>query len=153
MSGQIYKVTGISPKVAMEVRDLLETEKLDGRYVAGADIFAAFDSDGALEGVAGSAEFETECLLQFVAVRGASRRRGTGSGLVGHILGYYAGRCRRIWALAPARCAGFFERFGFQPAASDRLPRAVRDSRSLRSVEIARMKVLEMDLPRQWPIL
>jgi N-acetylglutamate synthase-like GNAT family acetyltransferase len=69
------------------------------------------------------------------------------------VLGFYAGRCRRIWTLAPAGAAGFFEQFGFHPAASDRLPAAVRESRSLRSIEIARTTVLEMDLPRQWPIL
>lgn len=153
MSAQIYKVTGISPKVAMEVRDLLEAEGLYGRYVPGADLFAAFGSDGALEGVAGSAALEMESLLQFVAVRAGSRRAGIGSGLVGHALGYYAGRCRRIWALAPAGAAGFFERFGFRAASSDRLPARVRESRGLRSVEIARSTVLEMDLPRQWPIL
>lgn len=153
MSGQIYKVTGISPKVSLEVKDLLEAEGLGGRYIPGADLFAAFDSEGAVEGIAGSKGFETECLLQFVAVRGVSRRHGIGSGLVGHVLGYYAGRCRRIWTLAPAGAAGFFERFGFHASSSDRLPPAVRDSRSLRSVEIARTTVLEMDLPRQWPVL
>jgi N-acetylglutamate synthase-like GNAT family acetyltransferase len=153
MSAQVYKVTGISPAVEMQIRDLLEAEGLSERYVSGADLFAAFGSDGVLDGVAGSAGFETECLLQFVAVRGGARRSGLGSGLVGHVLGYYAGRCRRIWTLAPARAAAFFERFGFRPSATDRIPHAVRESRSLRSVEIARSTVLEMDLPRQWPVL
>jgi N-acetylglutamate synthase-like GNAT family acetyltransferase len=137
----------------MQIRDLLEAERLAARYVPGAELFAAFGSDGLLDGVAGSVGFETECLLQFVAVREGARRRGLGSGLVGHVLGYYAGTCRRIWALAPAAAAPFFERFGFRPSASDRLPRSVRESRSLRSVEIAGATVLEMDLPRQWPIL
>jgi N-acetylglutamate synthase-like GNAT family acetyltransferase len=153
MSAQVYKVTGISPAVEKQIRDLLEAEGLAGRFVREADLFAAFGSDGELDGIAGSAGFETECLLQFVAVRDGARRRGLGSGLVGHVLGYYAGRCRRIWALAPAPAARFFERFGFRASATDRLPPAVRESRSLRAVEIARSAVLEMDLPRQWPIL
>jgi len=153
MSGQIYKITGISPKLSMDVKSLLEDEGLAGRYLPGADLFAAFDSEGGLEGAAGSNRFETECLLRFVAVRAASRRRGIGSGLVGHALGYYAGRCRRMWAVAPLRSAGFFERFGFRAVTTDRLPPAVRNSRDLRDVEIARAKVLLMDLPRKWPLL
>lgn len=153
MSAQVYKVTGISPKVSMEVRDLLSAEGLAGRLVPGTELFAAFASDDTVEGIAGTARFETESLLGFVAVRDGSRGRGIGSGLVGHVLGYHAGTCRRVWTLAPLSAAGFFERFGFKAAPSDRLPTALRESRHLRSVEIARSTVLELDLPRRWPVL
>ena len=150
MSGQVFRITELNPKLEMEMAGLLESTGLRGRYRPGCDLFGIFDSDGSLSGIAGSREFETECLLQFVAVREDERGEGIGTTLVGRILAAASGGCDRVWVFAAPGSEGYFGRFGFEPVASDRLPERVRDSQDISGVEIASTRVMSLELPETW---
>ncbi len=140
----------MNPTLEMEIAGLLESERLENRYAPGCDLFGIFDSDGSLAGITGSREFKTECLLQFVAVNEDERGEGKGTGLVSRVLAYASGRCSRVWLLALPGSEGYFERFGFEPATTDRLPERIRDSKEVAGIEIASTKVMTLRLPDSW---
>jgi N-acetylglutamate synthase-like GNAT family acetyltransferase len=150
MSGQVFRITELNPKLDMEIAKLLESEDLAGRYCLGCDLFGIFDSDGSLAAVAGSREFETHCLLSFVAVREDERGEGFGTALVSRVLIHSSARCSDVWVLAAPGTEAYFERFGFEPAASDRVPGRVRGSRDLTGVKIASTRVMTLRLPDRW---
>ena len=150
MSGQVFRITELNPALEMEIAGLLESEHLKKRYVPGSDLFGIFDSDGSLAGITGSREYKTECLLHFVAVRADERGEGIGTGLVSRVLAYASGRCSRVWVFALPGSEGYFERFGFEPAASDTLPDRIRDSRDIAGFEIASTRVMSLKLPDSW---
>jgi N-acetylglutamate synthase-like GNAT family acetyltransferase len=150
MSGQVFRITELNPSLEMELGALLESQRLDGRFSAGLDLYGIFDSDGSLAGIAGSKEFETECLLHFVAVKEDERGEGVGTALVSRILSNASGRCDRVWLLAPPGSEMYFERFGFEPATSDTIPDRIRESRELSGVEIASTRVMTLRLPETW---
>lgn len=150
MSGQVFRITELNPKLEMEITGLLESEGLGGRYCPGCDLYGIFDSDSSLAGITGSREFKTECLLHFIAVKELERGEGIGTALVSRVLAYASGRCKRVWLLAPPGSAGYFERFGFETAASDRIPERIRGSKDITGIEIAAMKVMKLTLPDSW---
>ncbi len=146
MSGQVFRITELNPKLEMEIAGLLESTGLLERYRAGGNLFGVFDSGGSLSGIAGSKEFETECLLQFVAVREDERGEGIGTTLVGRVLAAsVSGGCERVWVLAVPGCEGYFGRFGFEPVASDRLPETIRNLQDMSGVEIASTRVMSLE--------
>ncbi len=151
MSGQVFRITELNPKLEMEIAGLLESEHLDKRYSPGCDLFGIFDSDSSLAGIAGSREFKTECLLLFVAVREIERGEGIGTALVSKVLAHTSGRCSGVWLLAAPGSEGYFERFGFEYEATDRMPERVRDSQDVSGIEIASTKVMRLTLPESWP--
>ncbi len=134
----------------MEIGELLESERLASRYSLDCDLFGIFDSDGSLAGITGSREFETEYLLHFVAVREDERGEGIGTALVSRVLAYASSRCESVWVLAVPGYEEYFERFGFEPATTDKIPGRVRDSRDLAGIEIASTKVMTLRLPERW---
>ena len=150
MTGQVFRITELNPTLEMEINGLLESESLGGRYCPGCDLFGIFDSDGSLAGITGSREFKTECLLHFVAVREDERGEGKGTGLVSRVLAYASGNCSDVWLLALPGSEGYFERFGFEPATTDRLPERIRNSQDVASIEIASTKVMTLRLPDSW---
>jgi N-acetylglutamate synthase-like GNAT family acetyltransferase len=150
MSGQIFRITELNPSLEMEIGRLLESESLKNRYSADCDLFGIFDSDGSLAGITGSREFEKECLLHFVAVMEDERGEGIGTALVSRVLAYVSDRCDSVWVLAVPGTEVYFERFGFGPATTDRIPDSVRDSRDLAAIEIASTKVMTLRLPESW---
>ena len=150
MSGQVFRITELNPRLEMEIGGLLGSERLSDRYSSDCDLFGIFDSDGSLAGITGSREFETECLLHFVAVREDERGEGIGTALVSRVLAYASGRCDSVWVLAVPGYEGYFERFGFEPATTDKIPDRVRDSRDLAGIEIASTKVMTLKLPESW---
>jgi N-acetylglutamate synthase-like GNAT family acetyltransferase len=151
MSGQIFRITELNPKLEMEIAELLRSEGLDNRYSPGCDLYGIFDSDSTLAGITGMREFKTECLLHFVAVKEPERGEGKGTALVSKVLAYASGRCRSVWLFATHGSAGYFERFGFEPAASDRIPVKIRGSQDITGIEIASTKVMKLVLPETWP--
>ena len=150
MSGQVFRITELNPSLKMELGRLLESQRLGGRFSSGLDLYGIFDSDGSLAGIAGSKEYEPECLLHFVAVKESDRGEGVGTALVSRILSGASARCERVWVLALPGSEGYFERFGFEPAATDTIPGRVRESKELASVEIASTKVMKLRLPETW---
>jgi N-acetylglutamate synthase-like GNAT family acetyltransferase len=150
MSGQVFRITELNPKLEMEIMRLLDAEGLVGRYSPGCDLYGIFDSDSSLAGITGSRQFKTECLLHFVAVKGPERGEGIGTALVSRVLAYASGRCSSVWLLAPPGCEGYFEKFGFETAASDRIPERIRGSKDIAGIEIAAMKVMTLTLPDSW---
>lgn len=150
MSGQVFRITELNPKLEMEIMGLLESEGLEGRYCPGCDLYGIFDSDSSLAGITGSREFKTECLLHFIAVKELERGEGIGTALVSRVLAYASARCSSVWLLAPPGSTGYFERFGFETAASDRIPERIRESKDISGIEIAAMKVMKLTLPDNW---
>ena len=150
MSGQVFRITELNPKLEMEIAELLRSERLENRHFPGCDLFGIFDSDGSLAGITGSREFKTECLLHFVAVKKDKRGEGIGTALVSRVLSYASDRCDSAWVLAVPGSEVYFERFGFEPATTDRIPDRVRDSSDLAGIEIASTKVMTLRLPESW---
>jgi len=150
MSGQIFRITELNPTLEMEMTGLLESERLENRYSTECDLFGIFDSDGSLAGITGSREFKTECLLHFVAVKDDERGEGIGTALVSKVLANASERCSRVWVLALPGSEGYFERFGFEPATTDRVPERIRDSQDVAGIEIASTKVMTLRLPDSW---
>ena len=150
MSGPVFRITELNPTLEMEITGLLESERLENRYLPECDLFGKFDSDGSLAGIIGSREFKTECLLHFVAVREDERGEGIGTGLVSRVLAYASGRCSSVWVFALPGSEGYFERFGFEPAMTDRVPARIRDSQDVAGIEIASTKVMTLKLPDSW---
>jgi N-acetylglutamate synthase-like GNAT family acetyltransferase len=153
MEGEIYKVTEENPLISMTISRLLSEAGLSERSAAGADIFACFSSDGTVLGIASGRQFGTDSLLVYITVAKELRGRGTGSRLVNRILSYYSGACARSFVLSPEGAEGFFEKFGFRRETSDKLPQAIRESRAAAAIELAANTVMELDLPKKWPIL
>jgi N-acetylglutamate synthase-like GNAT family acetyltransferase len=150
MSGQVFRITELNPTLEMEIAGLLESESLENRYSTECELFGIFDSDGSLAGITGSREFKTECLLHFVVVRDDERGEGIGTGLVSKVLAYASERCSRVWVFALPGSEVYFERFGFEPATTDRVPERIRDSRAVAGIEIASTKVMTLKLPDSW---
>jgi N-acetylglutamate synthase-like GNAT family acetyltransferase len=153
MTGQVFRITELNPTLEMEITGLLASERLGGRYRPGCDLYGIFDSNGSLAGITGSREFKTECLLHFVAVRDDERGEGKGTGLVSRVLAYASGRCSSVWLFALPGSEGYFERFGFETAASDRVPERIRDSQDVAGIEIASTRVMTLRLPDSWPAI
>jgi N-acetylglutamate synthase-like GNAT family acetyltransferase len=150
MSGQVFRITELNPKLEMEITRLLGSEGLSGRYTARCILFGIFDSDGSLAGITGSREFEAECLLHFVAVREDERGEGIGTALVSRVLAHVSDRSDRVWVFAVPGSEGYFERFGFEHATTDRIPGCVRNSRDMAGTEIASTNVMVLRLPESW---
>ena len=150
MSGQVFRITELNPRLEMEIGGLLESEGLKNRYSSDCHLFGIFDSDGSLAGITGAREFEKECLLHFVVVRDEERGEGIGTGLVSRVLAYVSDRCDSVWVLAVPGSEKYFERFGFGLATTDKIPESVRDSRDLAGIEIASTKVMTLRLPESW---
>jgi N-acetylglutamate synthase-like GNAT family acetyltransferase len=150
MSGQVFRITELNPQLEMEITVLLESEGMGERYSRDCILFGMFDSDGSLSGITGAKAYKTECLLHFVAVKESDRGEGAGTALVSRALAYASGRGSSVWLLAPPGCETYFERFGFEPATSDRLPARIRDSRELKGIEIASARVMTLALPDNW---
>ena len=153
MSGQVFRITELNPRLEMEIGGLLGSERLSDRYSSDCDLFGIFDSDGSLAGITGSREFETECLLHFVAVREDERGEGIGTALVSRVLAHASGRNDNVWALVVPGCEGYFERFGFEHATTGMIPDRIRDSRDLAGMEIASTKVMMLRLPESWQLI
>ena len=150
MSGQVFRITELNPKLRMEIIGLLESERLGNRYSPGCDLFGIFDSDSSLAGITGSREFKTECLLLFVAVKEIERGEGIGTALVSKVLAHAADECSSVWLLAAPGSEVYFERFGFEHETTDRMPERVRDSQDVSGIEIASTKVMRLTLPESW---
>ncbi|HUV37801.1 MAG TPA: GNAT family N-acetyltransferase [Patescibacteria group bacterium] len=127
MDGSILKITGLTPQLEMEIADLLEEAALVSRCAGGGDLFATFDEDGKVVGLACAERRAENCLIHFVVVRPVSRMNGAGSALVNHVLGYFAGRCDRAY-VASGGAEGFFERFGFVPVRPGETPAVVTEA-------------------------
>ena len=151
MSGQVFRITELNPKLEMEIAELLGSEGLGSRYSQGCDLYGIFDSDSTLAGIAGAREFKTECLLHFVAVKEPERGESIGTALVSRVLAQASGRCSSVWLFADQGSAGYFERFGFESATSDRIPERIRESQDITGIEIASTKVMTLTLPESWP--
>lgn len=121
MDGSILKITGMTPQLEMEIAALLDEAALVYRRTEHDDLFVTFDVDGKAVGIACAGRYAEHCLIHFVVVRPALRMKGTGRALVNHVLGYFAGRCDRVYV--SAGCAGrFFEQFGFTAVSAGELP-------------------------------
>ena len=151
MSGQIFRITELNPTLEMEIAKLLGSEGLEGRYSPGCDLYGIFDSDSTLAGITGAREFKTECLLHFVAVKEPERGEGIGTALVSRVLAHASSNCSSVWLFADQGSTGYFERFGFEPVASDRIPERIRGSQDISGIEIASTKVMTLLLPESWP--
>lgn len=142
MQDQVMRVAEPTPSVEGELRSLLA-----GHGAAAppdAELFAVFDREGHVKGVALATEEGEDCVLHLVVVRAGSRGKGTGSALVNHLLGFFSDRCKRIFAV-PGDAAAFFERFGFAHASWDAVPDGVR----LAAGEAAG-GLLVLELARSW---
>ncbi len=162
MNGSILKITGLTPQLEMEIADLLDEAALPSRCAEGRDLFATFDADGKIVGAACAERCAGNCLIHYVVVRPASRLNGTGSALVNHVLGYFAGRCDRAY-VASGNAGRFFERFGFTDVPAAELPAVVLRAglpavagTTAAGTEIANGagegNVMVMELPGRWTI-
>lgn len=148
MYDEVLKITAKNPQLEMEVLEILGETKLAPRLVAGCDLFACFDSQGHVEGIACTKVFGEDCLLLLVAVREAVRRKGVGSALVNHVLGYFSGHCERMYALAVG-VEGFFDRFGFSRVGRRDLPDAFLEAEEIRALIDQAMVTMVLPLPRK----
>ncbi len=124
MEELVVKVIEPNPRLEMEIRDLLAGMGNGFPRFGDCELFARMDKSGRVLGVACAVEGERFCHLLFVAVRPDSRRQGTGSMLVNHLLSHYAGTCDAMYLVTEDE--GFFERFGFASIPRERLPEEVR---------------------------
>ena len=145
----IVKVTELNPQLEMEVFDILEEAELASRWLSGSELFVKFDSQGGVQGVACANEFGKDCLIHLVAVRENSRGKGTGSALVNHVLGYFSGRCERIYILAE-EAQGFFRHFGFKAVSTDMLPESITGSKEIKGFITTGTVVMLLELPHRW---
>lgn len=157
MDGSILKITGLTPQLEMEIADLLEEAALPSRCAERGDLFATFDADGTVVGLACAERCEENCLIDFVVVRPRSRMKGTGSALVNHVLGYFAGRCDRAY-VAAGDAGGFFERFGFTLVRAGDVP-AIAIAAGLAADAAAKAAdgggvtgIMMLELPSRWTI-
>jgi N-acetylglutamate synthase-like GNAT family acetyltransferase len=150
MSGEVFRITELNPRLEMEVGRLLGAGELGRRFTAECDLFGIFDPDGSLAGIAGCMEIEKECLLQFVMVREAERGEGIGTALVSRILARSSDGCDGAWVFATPGSEGYFARFGFEEAATDRIPARMRAALDRMGIEIASTRVMTVRLPENW---
>jgi N-acetylglutamate synthase-like GNAT family acetyltransferase len=157
MNGSILKITALTPQLEMEITNLLNEAGVRSRCMENGEVFATFDSKERLTGLACAGRYGEDCLIHFVVVRSDVRSRGTGSALVNHVLGYFAGRCDRAY-VAAGNAGGFFEQFGFTAVAHGELPESVSRAQQAavseserRDVERA-MKFMLLELPGRWTI-
>jgi N-acetylglutamate synthase-like GNAT family acetyltransferase len=151
MDGQVFKITELNPQMEMEMLDLLREAGLASRWSRGLELFAVFDSQSNLKGVACAREFDDFCLLSLVAVRKEAEGKGTGSALVNHVLGYFSSRCERAFTIVgEGEAKGFFQRFGFVPLSSDELPGAVADFVEAHELAAPESVAMVLNLPHRW---
>lgn len=157
MIGSILKITALTPRLEMEITDLLEEAGVRSHCMEKGEVFATFDSEERLTGIACAERYGENCLIHFVAVRSDKRSRGIGTALINHMLGYFAGRCDRAY-VAAGNAGGFFERFGFTAVPRRELPESVHRAQPAavgeskgRDVERA-MQVMLLELPSRWTI-
>ncbi len=157
MDESILKITALTPRLKQEITDLLEEAGVRSGCLEKGEIFATFDSEERLTGIACAERYGENCLIHFVAVRSDVRFRGIGSALINHMLGYFAGRCDRAY-VAAGNAGGFFERFGFTAVSHRELPESVSRGQPVawgesngRDVEGA-MQVMLLELPSRWTI-
>ena len=157
MNGTILKITGLTPQLEMEAADLLDGIVPSLGRVAFGELFATFDADGKAVGLASAERHGENCLIYFVVVRQDSRRKGTGSALVNHVLGYFAGKCDRAYVAARG-AEKFFERFGFSHVGADEIPEAVIEAGATMGpgadgrVGGPAATVMMIELPSRWTI-
>lgn len=153
MDGKICRIMETNPKISMEIRTLLEDSGLSARQRGEGELFASISSDGTLLGVIGGRQFESDCLIKYIAVREDHCRKGIGSGLTGKFLSYFSGRCERAFLLSTREAVPFFVQFGFESVPSDRLPGLIRESSELHEVTVSATTILMLELPKKWPII
>lgn len=157
MNVSILKITALTPQLEVEVINLLKDAGVRSRCVENGEIFATFDSEDRLTGLACAERYGESCLIHFVAVRRDVRSRGTGSALVNHLLGYFAGKCDRAYVSA-GDAGGFFERFGFTAVADLELPESVSRVRQAVVCESTvedsgrAAQFMMLELPSRWTI-
>ena len=124
MEELVIKVTELNPQLEMEIRDLLADMGKGYARFEECELFVRMNHTGHVMGVACAVAGEEYCHLIFVAVRPEARGQGTGSMIINHVLSHYAGECGMMYLLTGD--TGFFERFGFQEVAYERLPEEIR---------------------------
>lgn len=147
MDGQVLKVTELNPRLGMEVTGLLREEGAE--WLEESELFVRFGPDGRVLGVACISEFDEDCLISLVVVKGDSKGKGTGSSLINHILGYFSGRCDRVYVLA-GEARGFFQRFGFRGVSPDDVPEPIIGFCKSRSLLNRGGDIMMLNLPRSW---
>jgi N-acetylglutamate synthase-like GNAT family acetyltransferase len=152
MSGEVFRITELNPRLEMEIGRLLGTGSLGDRFTTACDMFGIFGSDESLAGIAGCLEIEKECLLHFVIVREGSRGEGVGTALVSRVLAHSSGRCEGAWVLATPGSEVYFERFGFERISTDRIPSGIGTALDRLGVEIASTRVMTLRLPESWQV-
>ncbi|UCF04352.1 MAG: GNAT family N-acetyltransferase [bacterium] len=148
INSQVLKITVLNPQLEMDVHQILRELGLTSRWIARSELFACLDTHGRVEGIACTKVFGEDCLLLLVAVRQGVQRKGRGSALVNHVLGYYAGNCKRVYALA-AGAESFFLRFGFQAVPAGGLPETITGSPELGEHLTPEMAAMVRSLPRK----
>ena len=149
MEEQVFTITELNPSIEMEMLDLLRGTGLPMRWVQGGELFARFDSEGRITGVACASEIGENCLLHFIIVKNGLRGKGIGSALVNHALQYFAGRCKRMYAYIPGEAA-FFDRFGFRKVSPDEIPDAVAEYAGVRGYYSAGDTLRCLNLSSEW---
>jgi N-acetylglutamate synthase-like GNAT family acetyltransferase len=154
VNGTVLKITALTPQLEMEIQDLLDETAIRTRPSDDRDLFAIFDADGKVLGIACAEQRRENCLIHFVVVRLESRGEGAGSALVNHALAYFAGRCDRAY-VAAGDAGEYFERFGFRYVPEGELPESVV-SAGLTPVRPGEGTIAEgvmmLDLPSRWTI-
>jgi amino-acid N-acetyltransferase len=148
MNMQVVKIAETSPKLEMEIRDILADFRLDASWLEWAELYVVFDSDESVLGVLGANELEDTCFMHAVAIRKDLRGKGIGSLLVGHFLAKSAGRHRAVY-LAARGAEGFFDRFGFAPIAFEALPRSLAGAAWMRDLREARESLMALAMPTE----
>jgi N-acetylglutamate synthase-like GNAT family acetyltransferase len=151
MGGTVLKITALTPQLDLEIEELLAGEAIEARWGDEAELFATFDGEGRLAGLACATRRGGDCLLRFVVVRSDARGGGVGSALVNHVLGYFSGRGERLYTIA-GDAVPFFERFGFGPVSRGELPAVLAGDAAAGGGGAARGDVMVIDLPASWTI-
>jgi N-acetylglutamate synthase-like GNAT family acetyltransferase len=144
----IVKVTELNPQLEMEIRDLLAGMGTVSPGFDGCELFARMDRSGRVLGVACAVEGDEFCHLLFVAVRPDSRRQGTGSMLVNHMLSHYAGTYDAMYLVTEDET--FFERFGFVRVPRERLPEEIRLRTGRSRPGESDVTAMRIELPGHW---
>lgn len=111
-----------------EVKRLLEEARLPTADITPEKLqtFYALEQNGQVRGVVGLELYGTEGLLRSLVVSPDGRAQGVGSALVAHAERLAAGRGVTALYLLTDTAEAFFRRRGYEPAARDRAPEAIR---------------------------
>ena len=148
MNMQVVKIAETSPKLEMEIRDILGQAELDPSWLEWAELYVVFDSDETVLGVLGANELEDTGFMHAVAIRRDLRGKGIGSLLVGHFLAKSAGRFRAVY-LAARGAEGFFDRFGFSPVSMEALPSSLAGAAWMRDLREASESLMVLVMPTE----